>query len=315
MIKNRFLRFLVTIVLGFVVIALAGTIDKSSGSPLAFAALFSSLTWGLFVFWRVLIGFPSNRLLGMIKNLFMVLLIGLAFIGLVVGIVFFYQQDASRLMGAVVVSALATYICAVISADEDDNWCVDYAPFVLPIIIAGSALGGFLLNFTRPYSAIAMIVFGAAFIGVTVFGFKTDRLSFDLPSGSYKSSSYSKPTTSSSSSSSSSQTYTPTVKDAMEFICKECSHLRWMPDSRSNFIPKITYKLEPGCVIFTVGGSARGAGIGRAAIEKYVQDDLKKVADDIEKHYQAALAVLRNHGVSTSSVAAAKVMKGEITYL
>ncbi|MBQ3063793.1 MAG: hypothetical protein IJC99_03210 [Clostridia bacterium] len=309
MIKNKFLRFLATLLSSILVIVIVSFIDKAPGSPFTAAMLFLFLMWPLFIFWRGVIGFPGSKPLRMIKNLFMVILIALALIGFIAGIVVYYQdypEGAPKLAGAMLIATLATYVLGVFSAKDEDHFAFKFAPFVPPAIALVTALGAFLLSMIRPYAFIAMIVFGAGLIVATMYGFKNDYLGFNLTGPSkytYK------PSTS----------YTPkktteTPAEAMKSVCSKCEQTRQV-SNQAKFFPKITCSFEGGnCVVFTIGGNIMTlrSNINRAVLDDALKITLKNMADEIEVHYQLALDRLRRNGTSTASVSTAKVMRGNI---
>ncbi len=305
MIKNKFLRYLATLLSSILVIVIVSLIDKAPGSPLTSAMLFMLLLWSTFFFWRGVIGFPKNKPLQMIKKLFMLILMLLALLGFVIGIVIFYEEEAPKLAGATLIATLVTYVLAIFSAKDEDHFGFKYAPFVPPAIALVSALFGFLLSFTRPYSAIAMIVIGASLIVATVYGFKKDYIGFNL-TGPVK---YSyKPSTGTQ------KTAYESPQDAMKSVCGKCEQTRQL-SNLAKFFPKITCSFENGCVVFTVSGNVMTlhANVNRAVLDDVLKIQLKKIADELEVHYQLAIERLSRRGTSTSSVATAKVMRGNIT--
>ena len=314
MIKNKFLRFLATLGTSILSIIIVTLFDKTPGSLITVAALVVMLVWGIFFFWRGVIGYPKSKPLQMIKKLFFLIFLLTALASFAIAIIPFFEDTDGvypKLAGAPMFAALATYILAVVAGKNKDTKPLDYAIIVPPALTVISILGGFLLSYARPVAWLVPVVFGAAFIGATIYGFNIDHLGFNVSGPSTYS--YTPSKSSSSSSSSSSQSTYLTPQDAMRVAAQCCEKTRAL-SCPAKFFPKITCTFESGCVVFTIGGSVltNYTGVSRTSIDTALDADLKKLANELETFYQIGIDKLRKQGTSTSAVATAKVMRGDI---
>lgn len=314
MIKNRFLRFLVNIPVSIITFIIFAMLSPDNGS-LAFASLFSVLIWLLFTIQRDLIGFPNNKFMALIKNIFIIAMIAMSFLSLLIGVAMFFsaQNYGDALLDAIIVIAPAiTFWLALFFSDADPTGLAKFTYLGTPAAALVSIVISLLVGIVGIVQTIAVIAFAVISIPVMILAFKKRWIEFESGYTPSKSYSYSY------SNSNNTQNSPSSPSEAMHSIASKWSSSCQLT-GKARFTYTISCSISGGSANFKINGNVFFSGINITSSDrqeaKYaLEQELNFIKNNrILPSYSSAKSSLMSKGVNCSSIASVTVSRGNIS--